>query len=141
MVKQWLWFSLLVIAAIALRLIIWVGSSKLVPESIDDGPIFFILAIISSLGEIIPAFIAGWFYRRNSAIAGFVVGAVASMLIGVQFHLFALNSYSLLGQAVASGMESALIAFAAQALRSRLPPNNSFKPTPHRGVGHVPTLR
>jgi hypothetical protein len=23
----------------------------------------------------------------------------------------------------------------------RLPPNNSFKPTPHRGVGHVPTLR
>ena len=21
------------------------------------------------------------------------------------------------------------------------PPNNSFKPTPHRGVGHVPTLR
>jgi hypothetical protein len=20
-------------------------------------------------------------------------------------------------------------------------PNNSFKPTPHRGIGHVPTLR
>jgi len=22
-----------------------------------------------------------------------------------------------------------------------LPPNNSFKPTPHRGIGHVPALR
>ena len=27
--------------------------------------------------------------------------------------------------------------FAALCVR----PNNSFKPTPHRGVGHVPTLR
>ena len=26
-------------------------------------------------------------------------------------------------------------------LRSGHGPNNSFKPTPHRGVGHVPTLR
>ena len=26
-------------------------------------------------------------------------------------------------------------------LFTRVPPNNSFKPTPHRGVGHVPTLR
>ena len=26
-------------------------------------------------------------------------------------------------------------------LRPGRAPNNSFKPTPHRGVGHVPTLR
>jgi hypothetical protein len=42
-------------------------------------------------------------------------------------------------------LESALICTSGshgiQILQPGLWPNNSFKPTPHRGVGHVPALR
>jgi hypothetical protein len=35
----------------------------------------------------------------------------------------------------------ATVALLTHAICHRLGPNNSFKPTPHRGVGHVPALR
>ena len=40
---------------------------------------------------------------------------------------------------VLSGRKQWAVAIGAQ--QQPLVPNNSFKPTPHRGVGHVPTLR
>jgi hypothetical protein len=34
-----------------------------------------------------------------------------------------------------------VLGLAEDTVSSKLGPNNSFKPTPHRGVGHVPALR
>ena len=90
-----------------------------------------------------------------------ILGAVPALLLGAPGYLILVHRnlarwpyVSLLGTApgllalafdITLGL-FAIICGAAVALLThvmcrRLGPNNSFKPTPHRGVGHVPTLR
>ena len=38
-------------------------------------------------------------------------------------------------------MRCLFLALQKKGFTTRVGPNNSFKPTPHRGVGHVPALR
>ena len=61
------------------------------------------------------------------------------LLLGAAPGLFALIFDITLGFiAIICG---AAVALLTHSICRRLGPNNSFKPTPHRGVGHVPALR
>jgi hypothetical protein len=71
--------------------------------------------------------------RRNLARWPYI------LLLGAAPGLLALAFDTTLGFfAIICGVS---VAFLTHFVCRRLGPNNSFKPTPHRGVGHVPTLR
>jgi hypothetical protein len=61
----------------------------------------------------------------------FAPDTVASVTPGGEFS----------GRARAPGLRFSASASGLGSHRHPSPPNNSFKPTPHRGVGHVPALR
>ena len=132
MTKGWAWLSFLIAAAIFLRVSSWLLTLRLAPDSIENNPIFLVLGTIEVLSRLGPAFLAGWFARRHGLTIGFLIGVGSSLVIYLHFYHYQLISYSLFGLVVASGIESAVAGLAGQALRYRLPPNNSFKPNPHQ---------
>lgn len=132
--KKVSWLSFLVIAAVGLRVSLWLGSLRLAPDSIDNDPILFLLGLADVLGRLAPPFLAGWIARRHGLLIGFFVGGASLLIISVYFYHFTLESYSLWGQAMGSGIEGAMAALAGQTLRSWRPPDSSLKPTPHRGA-------
>ena len=55
--------------------------------------------------------------------------------------LYYSGSHGTLSTPVRLALEWPLAQLPCQLFKAPMGPNNSFKPTPHRGVGHVPALR
>jgi hypothetical protein len=97
--------------------------------------------IIPLLAVGIASFIGLFFFKRWGRTASFYTTIIAlgiSLFCGPVLSS-ALESTLFEASTLSWGAILALAYFSPVA--DWLGPNNSFKPTPHRGVGHVPTLR
>ena len=90
-----------------------------------------------------PGLLVGWLLGNRPFTIGFICETVSSLISTLLDLTNAVSPITLryavhtTNDALQDGLCVGLIAIAAHALRS----NNSFKPTPHRGVSRVPTLR
>ena len=101
-------------------------------------------SFLGAVAELLPWFITGLIAIRLPVACGALAAAIASLVDSAS--LISLLSPDYLPQLVASSVALAIIdacyGAAGAALGSAARgSNNSFKPTPHRGVGHVPALR
>ena len=72
------------------------------------------------------------------------LGIAAAVLVSIYIPLMIYQGYHTLGDIFSTAAVAGLpVLLMAHTMRKRrcAAANNSFKPTPHRGVGHVPTLR
>lgn len=69
-----------------------------------------------------PGLLAGWFIRRHPLLVGAAAGAFAVLLAN---RISPMESYSLLGDVLASAMVVAVAALAGRALRYRFKPGDS----------------
>jgi len=95
--------------------------------------------VLSTLANIAPAFVVGWFARQSGFLLGALVGAGSSLAIQVLFRVewsnFSISPFNwslcffLLLWAFTSAISSSMAGAAGELARTRLPSNYSLKRT------------
>jgi hypothetical protein len=130
-VRRALFATILLILAVALS----------IPSALEavrgmGQPLFAAIAKPAlTLAVVAPAFlIGGWLQPRHPLVVGFFAGASVILLIDGRLNQPSLEPFSLLGEALSTGLMCSIAVFAGrQFKRLRTPPNNSFEPKPLRG--------
>ena len=96
--------------------------SELFPH--PDAAMHHLYLPATAFSLLAPGLLSGWFARRHPLLIGAAAGGLATWLVN-NFSPISAQSYSLLGDVLASGMVVAVATLAGRALRYRFRPDES----------------